>query len=91
MHFSYNQCTLIKFHWIEGEINGESSMEAYTVYRIDSKWKFAVGLRNLNLRLCNNLEEWERVGGGKEVQDGGNICTLVANSYRCMAEIKSIQ
>ena len=22
--------------------------------------------------LCNNLEGWERVGGGREVQEGGD-------------------
>ena len=31
MYFSYNQSTLVKLNWIEGEINGESSMEAYTL------------------------------------------------------------
>ena len=31
MYFSYNQCTLVKLKWIEGEINRESRMEAYTL------------------------------------------------------------
>ena len=29
--------------------------------------------------LCNNLEEWDGVGGGGEVQVGGDICIPVAN------------
>ena len=31
--------------------------------------------------LCDNLEGWEGVGGGKEVQDGGNIYIPMADSY----------
>ena len=29
--------------------------------------------------LCDNLEGWERVGGRKEIQDGGDICTPMVN------------
>ena len=35
---------------------------------------------NLNLVFCDNLEGWHRVGGGREVQDGGDLCTPMANS-----------
>ena len=24
--------------------------------------------------FCDNLEEWDGVGGGKEVEEGGDIC-----------------
>ena len=34
----------------------------------------------LKLGLCNNLEGWERVRGKRQVQEGGNICTPMANS-----------
>ena len=30
--------------------------------------------------LCNTLAGWEMVGGGRDVQDGGNICTPMASS-----------
>ena len=30
--------------------------------------------------LCNNLEGWERMGAGREVSEGGDIYTLMANS-----------
>ena len=30
--------------------------------------------------LCINLEGWEGKGDGKEVQEGGDICILVADS-----------
>ena len=36
--------------------------------------------------LCDNLEGWDGVGGGKEVQEGGNICIPMADSCRYMAE-----
>ena len=32
-----------------------------------------------NLVLCNNVEGWDGVGGGREVQEGGNICIPMAD------------
>ena len=29
--------------------------------------------------LCDNLEGWEGVGGGREVHEGGDICVPVVN------------
>ena len=36
--------------------------------------------------LCDNLEGWDGVSGGKEVQEGGNIGILLADSCCCVAE-----
>ena len=30
--------------------------------------------------LCDNLEGWDGVGCGKEVQEGGDVCIPVADS-----------
>ena len=30
--------------------------------------------------LYDNLEGWDRVGGAREVQEGGDICITVADS-----------
>ena len=30
--------------------------------------------------LCDNLDGWEGVGGGREVQEGGDMCTPMADS-----------
>ena len=30
--------------------------------------------------LCDNLEGWEGAGGGREVQEGGDICIPMADS-----------
>ena len=66
----------------KGEIYGESNMETYiTIYKIDSQWEFALCLRELKQALCINLERWDREGGGKEVQEGGDICIPKADSY----------
>jgi len=35
--------------------------------------------------LCDDLEVWDG-GGGKEAQEGGDICRLMAHSHFCMAE-----
>ena len=44
----------------------------------------------LKLGLCNNLEDWKWVGVGREIQQGGDICTSMFNSYWCMTEIKPL-
>ena len=35
--------------------------------------------------LCDDLERWGG-GGGREEQEGGNMCTLMADSRCCVAE-----
>ena len=60
---------------------GKSNMEAYlTLYKIDSQWEFALWLRKLKQGLCINLEGWDGKGNRREIQKGGNICILVADS-----------
>jgi len=36
--------------------------------------------------LCDNLEGWDGVGSGREVEEKGNICIAMADSCLCMAE-----
>ena len=56
-------------------------METYiTICKIDSQREFAVYLRDLKQGLCTNLEGWDGEGAGREVQEGGDICTPVADS-----------
>ena len=31
--------------------------------------------------LCDHLEGWDGVGGGREVREVGNICMPMADSY----------
>ena len=60
---------------------GKSNMEAYVkLYKIDSQWEFALWLRKLKQGLCINLEGWNGKGDRREIQKGGNICILVADS-----------
>ena len=70
----------------EGEMYGESNTETYiTICKIDSQCKFAVGLRELKqglefeLELCQPRGR-DGKGGGREVQEGGDICTPMADS-----------
>ena len=52
----------------EGEMYGESNMEAYNaICKIDGQWEFAVQLRKLKQGFCINLEGW----GGRET--GGRV------------------
>ena len=44
-----------------------------TICKIDSQWEFAVWLRKLEQGLCINLEGWDGVRDGREVQKGGVI------------------
>ena len=37
--------------------------------------------------LCDDLDGWDGGGGGgREVQEGGDICIHIADSLRCTAE-----
>ena len=59
----------------EGERYGKSNMETYiAICKIDSQREFAVWLRKLKEGLCINLEGWDGVGDGRELQKGGDIC-----------------
>ena len=58
---------------------GKSNMETYiTICKIDNQQEFAVQLRKLKQGLCINLERWDGVGDGREVQKGGDICIPMA-------------
>ena len=46
--------------------------------KLDSQWEFAVRLREL--KYCDNLDGWDGVGGGREVQEGVDICRSTAGS-----------
>ena len=68
----------------------EEAADEPCICEIDSKWEFAVWLRELKLGLCDNLERWDGVGVGREIQEGGDICILVADSCSCLTEAKAI-
>ena len=50
---------------------GESNMETYITIR---------KIVNGKLGLCINLEGWDGEGDGREFQNGGDICTPMADS-----------
>ena len=59
---------------------GQSNMETYiTICKIDSQWEFAVCLRELKQGLHINLEGWDGEGDVREVQEGEDICTPMAD------------
>ena len=65
----------------EGEMYAEINMETYlTTCKTDSQWEFAVCLRELKQRLGINLEGWDGDRDGREIQEGGDICTPMADS-----------
>ena len=65
----------------EGEMYRKSNMETcITICKIDSQGEFAVWLRKLKQVLCINLWGWDGEGEGREVQNGGDICILMADS-----------
>ena len=56
----------------KGGTNSKSSIETYRLpCKMDSHWEFSVWCRELSLVLCDSLEEWDKVVGKKEVQEGG--------------------
>ena len=59
----------------EVEIYGKSNMETYiTIYKIDSKWEFALCLKKIKLGLCINLEGCDMVGDRRGFRRGGLRC-----------------
>ena len=40
--------------------------------------------------LCDGLEGWGGVGGGREAHEGGDICIHMADSQCCTAETNTI-
>ena len=44
--------------------------------------------RKLSSVLCDDLEGWD--GGGREAQEGGDICIHIADSLCCTAETNNI-
>ena len=55
----------------------KSKMEIYnTICKIDSQWEFEVRLSKLKQELCDRLKG----GRGREVQEGGNMGVLMADS-----------
>ena len=70
---------------------GKSNMETYiTICKTDSQWEFAAWLGKLNQGLCINLEGWDGVGNGREVQKGGDICIPMADSCLGLTENNKI-
>ena len=76
----------------EGEMYGKSNMETYiTICKIDSQLEFAVWLRKLNQGLCINLEGWDEVEDGREIQSSKSaISILMADSCWGLTESNKI-
>ena len=56
-------------------------METYTLTCVNRQPRgICCVTRELQLGLCNSLEELGRVGGGRELQEGGDICTPMVHS-----------
>ena len=70
---------------------GEDNMETYMIIcKIDSQWEFAVCLRELKQGLSINLEGRGGEGDGKELQEEGDICILIADSCWGLKESNKI-
>ena len=50
------------------------------ICKIYSQWEFAVCRRELKQGLCINLKGWDGKGDGREVQEGGDVRTPMADS-----------
>ena len=54
-----------------------------TLCKIDSQWEPAVWHSS---GLCDNRDGWDEAGGSREVQEGGDTHTHIADSLHCTAE-----
>ena len=56
-------------------------METYiAICKVDSRWEFAICLREHKQGLWINQEGWDGEGDGRPVQEGGDICIPMADS-----------
>ena len=66
---------------------GESGMETctppYEKQIASGNWLYDTGS---STGALDNLEGWDGAGGGKKVQEGGDICIPMADSCSCVAE-----
>ena len=53
---------------------------------LENKVHSLISKLKIYLMLCNNLDRWDGMGGGKEVKKGGHICIPMADSCQCKAE-----
>ena len=60
------------------------------MWRTGSRWEVAVWLLELKPGLCDNLEGYNGMGGGREGPEGGAKCTPVTDSCWCTAETSTI-
>ena len=56
----------------------------------DSQREFAIWFRKFKQRLSVNLERWDGVGDGREVQKERDICIPMADSCRGLTENNKI-
>ena len=72
----------------EGGTNWRTNIERYTLryveYSASRNLLYDSGISNLV--LCVHLDGWDRVGGEREIKEGGNLCIPMADSCWCMAE-----
>ena len=60
---------------------GKSNMESYIVIcKIESQMGICYMAKKFKQELCINLEGRDKEGNGREVQQGGDICTPIADS-----------
>ena len=59
---------------------GKSNKAIYITICSNSQREFGVWLRKLKQGLCISLERWNGARDGREVQKGGDICILMADS-----------
>ena len=66
----------------EGGKNGESSKKTYTLPYVKhiASGNLLCDSGSSKPVFCDNLEVWGGVGGGREIQEGGDICIPMADS-----------
>ena len=57
----------------------------FTICITDNQWDFAYEAGSSNPVTYDNLERWDGMGVGSEVQGGGVTCIPMADSYWYMA------
>ena len=74
--------------WTEepGRLQSMGLQESDTTYKLNHLSHH----REFKAVLCDSLEGWDGVRGGRKAQEGGGMCILMADSPCCMEEANTI-
>ena len=84
--FFFQALEIFIFGGYRYKFSGQRYAKEFVCYIVTGKLLYS---KELRLVLCDNLEGWDEVQGGREVQEGGDMCIPMVDSCWCTVEINT--